>query len=245
MEKNIMNKQFIALSILLLIAPACAKRKNATVVVPTYVTPENPGLITHQVPVIQDVPESNLVPEVSEINPEINEDVDAFILEEDENPFNADLIRTTSSSNEADVTTINDEGDLISVNEDEEQVGDLQNDSAKYGLKRIYYDFDQYDTRPDQQAAIDHNLNKVKDLVDKDFTVVVEGHACNSAGSSAYNMMLSEKRAQKLAEHFTDNGVDEAKLRTVGRGNELPIVSSGNREQQAPNRRVEIYAYKS
>ena len=55
-------------------------------------------------------------------------------------------------------------------------------------------------------------------------------------------MMLSEDRARTVADYLKRHGV-KGEISTVGHGSEHRLVESGNREQQAPNRRVEIYAY--
>ncbi|MBA3954253.1 OmpA family protein [Candidatus Dependentiae bacterium] len=212
-----MNKQIIALALLLVSIPACCRRKKS-LLGPTYT--ETCTTVTEE-PTCPNKPTH------------FNEDINPFELDEDSNPFN-------TLANEADLS----EEDMNLVNA-EETTRDLQKDSASYGLKRIYYDFDQYDVRPDQEGALKHNLQIARKLADKGLVLVVEGHACNSAGSSAYNMMLSEKRAQALADYLVSNGVDESQLRVVGRGSELCIIPSGTRQQQAPNRRVEVYAYKA
>lgn len=210
-----MNKQIIVLAVLLLSLPAC--RRKQALVTPTCVE-------TCTTLAAEPCPNKQT---------NCNEDVDPFVLDEDANPFNT-LVNAAELSN--------DEVNLVNA---EDMTRDLQKDSASYGLKRIYYDFDQYDVRPDQAAAIKHNVAIAKKLAAKGLIIVIEGHACNSAGSSVYNMMLSEKRAQALADYLVANGVDGKQVRVVGRGSELCLIPSGNQEQQAPNRRVEIYAYKA
>lgn len=114
-------------------------------------------------------------------------------------------------------------------------------EQAKQGLKAIYFDFDQYVIRPDQDAAFKKNLDSVKKLTKQGKTIVIEGHACDSAGSESYNVHLSEKRAASVKKALINQGVPADQLKTVGRGVEMCIVHSGTREQQAPNRRVEIF----
>ena len=76
-------------------------------------------------------------------------------------------------------------------------------------------------------------------------TIVIEGHACHSAGSAIYNLALSEKRARHVAQKFAEAGIDSCNIKIAPRGQEMPIVKEGNRKQQAPNRRVEIFAIDS
>ena len=154
-----------------------------------------------------------------------DEDLEAFVLEEDANAL-------TSQIGQESLMVDEDSASLMV---------DDHKDSSRYGLKSIYFDFDQYSIRDDQKSQLAHDLAIVKEITTKGKTVIIEGHACNSAGSAVYNMMLSEKRAKSIANYLVKNGVKKSMIKTVGRGCEMPIVPGGSREQQAPNRRVETY----
>lgn len=106
----------------------------------------------------------------------------------------------------------------------------------------IYFEFDQYKIKPEQKSALERNVVKIQQALASENTyVVVEGHACKSAGTPRYNIMLSERRAEEVKKVLVKNGVSVDKIKVVGRGSEMCKVPSGNREQQAPNRRVEFY----
>lgn len=110
-------------------------------------------------------------------------------------------------------------------------------------FETIYFDFDRYVIRPDQKPALDRVATELKSVIAEkpNVTVVIEGHACNSAGSPTYNMALSERRAQAAFNHLVKGGLPAHRLVTVGRGSEMRKVASGDRDQQAPNRRVEFH----
>lgn len=207
-----MNKKFFGLIVLLAIIPACVKKRTNIIdsSKPYNINGDQPGVVRSDV---------------------ADEDIDAFVLEEDNNPFNSNAIKSDEEEN------------LTLANTESAAPGDLYDDSSKYGLKAIFYDFDQYAIRQDQQSVLEHNLKIVKDLIDQGHKVAIEGHACDSAGSEHYNMMLSEDRAKGVVDYFVNNGVSKEALSSVGWGSKKRIVPFGNREQQAPNRRVEIYAY--
>lgn len=211
-----MNKKYLILSLCLLLVPACIKNRSRPVVM-------QPACVAQDVPFVE---ETQGAPSA--------EDVGALTLEEDEtNPF------TTSATAKA-------QGEEVSLINPEPTEGDLYSDSAQHGLKTVYYDFNQHDTsklHPDQRPALEHNVAVAQKLVNKGYDITLEGHACNSAGDKTYNMMLSEKRADGIKEFFVEHGIDEGRIRTVGWGYERPVIQYGTREQQAPNRRVEIYAY--
>ena len=79
-------------------------------------------------------------------------------------------------------------------------------------------------------------------MIKKGKNIVVEGHACHSAGSAIYNLALSEKRARYAAKKMTNSGTDSKYIKIAPRGHEMPIIKDGNREAQTVNRRVEIFA---
>ena len=110
-------------------------------------------------------------------------------------------------------------------------------------LETAYFGFDHYSVRKDERDKAKRNARKVKEQVeaDKDLTVVVEGHACASAGSAAYNLALSEKRAKSYADFLEANGVPSDRIKKVGRGKEMLVLKEGGREEQWVNRRVELH----
>ena len=110
-------------------------------------------------------------------------------------------------------------------------------------LRKLYFSFNHYGIRPDQQAAAAYDIEQVKQLLAEadgaQPTVVIEGHACQE-GSNLYNLALSEKRAKNVADMFVAAGIDRSAIKVVGRGQECPVALSASREGRAPNRRVEV-----
>ena len=94
-------------------------------------------------------------------------------------------------------------------------------------------------------AAVNPQFNAVLDkiaatLVDYNQTVVqVAGHT-DSTGSHAYNMTLSQKRADSVKSHLTSRGVTAQRLQAVGAGPDHPVADNATPEGRAQNRRVEI-----
>lgn len=119
----------------------------------------------------------------------------------------------------------------------------LNEEEQKKKLKTAYFDFDRHNVRSDERKKAKENADKVKKLVevDKNTTIVVEGHACASAGSAAYNLALSEKRAKSYADFLEANGVPSDRIKKVGRGKEMLVLKEGSREEQWVNRRVELH----
>ncbi|MBP6869394.1 OmpA family protein [Candidatus Babeliales bacterium] len=115
-------------------------------------------------------------------------------------------------------------------------------DQSKQDFKTIYFEFDKYKITKEQQSALEADIEHAKKMIALGKIIVIEGHACDSAGSAVYNMTLSEKRAKFIATQFMDAGVDKASIKIAARGQEMPVHKGGNKHQQAVNRRVEVFA---
>lgn len=69
--------------------------------------------------------------------------------------------------------------------------------------------------------------------------VDVMGHT-DSTGSDAYNLDLSRRRAEAVANYLTLRGVSRARIATTGYGEQYPVADNATEEGRALNRRVEI-----
>ncbi|HEV2704237.1 MAG TPA: OmpA family protein [Steroidobacteraceae bacterium] len=69
--------------------------------------------------------------------------------------------------------------------------------------------------------------------------ILIEGHT-DSRGSDDYNVGLSERRAQSVANALMGKGVPQDNLRTMGRGKAYPVATNDSPEGRQQNRRVEI-----
>ena len=71
------------------------------------------------------------------------------------------------------------------------------------------------------------------------FNVALVGHADDSGGKD-YNLKLSIDRAQVVKKHLVEQGIEEDRIVSYGRGSTQPLSDSGDIEAQRKNRRVEI-----
>jgi outer membrane protein OmpA-like peptidoglycan-associated protein len=69
--------------------------------------------------------------------------------------------------------------------------------------------------------------------------VLIEGHT-DSVGSEAYNLELSERRADAVRDFLLQNGVKAAQLTARGYGKASPVASNDTAEGRQQNRRVEL-----
>lgn len=166
-----------------------------------------------------------------------DEDLDAFVLEDDESGFEDIINNNIQINSSQELTLVQDESGSSNL-------GDPYYNSAAYGLKNIYYDFGRTGVKQDQTNYLDDNIKIIKNLIDKNYTIVLAGHACDTKGSSyERNMTISSERPQIIADKLVASGIDSKNIKVVGWGSEMKIVPFGDKLQQAPNRRVEFYAY--
>ncbi|MCK6548379.1 OmpA family protein [Myxococcota bacterium] len=69
--------------------------------------------------------------------------------------------------------------------------------------------------------------------------VRVEGHT-DERGSDDYNLELSQRRSESVAEYLVKRGVNANRLEAVGYGEQRPVDPAKNEEAYAKNRRVEF-----
>ncbi|MBV7296624.1 OmpA family protein [Enterovibrio paralichthyis] len=79
---------------------------------------------------------------------------------------------------------------------------------------------------------------RVMNKYDKTF-LSIDGHT-DSTGDAAYNMSLSEKRAESVRNFLLRQGVNGQRMYVTGFGETQPIASNDSSAGRAANRRVEI-----
>lgn len=104
--------------------------------------------------------------------------------------------------------------------------------------KRIHFEFDKAVIRPISFRILDAVVDILK--TNSDIRKVrVEGH-CDYKGSDAYNMRLSQRRANAVRDYLMAHGVEADRLVAVGYGESRPIATNETAEGRARNRRVEF-----
>lgn len=98
------------------------------------------------------------------------------------------------------------------------------------------FGFDSYKLSDEVKAELDAIASKLN--ASKEYNIVVAGHTCN-IGSEAYNMKLSEKRAQEVVKYLLSKGVNNAYIGSENYGEAKPAVEN-TYEKRKYNRRVEF-----
>ncbi|GAB2910084.1 OmpA family protein [Paralcaligenes sp. KSB-10] len=100
-----------------------------------------------------------------------------------------------------------------------------------------FFDFDKATLKPagrqmlDQVAAQANTVNLE--------TLIATGYT-DSIGSAAYNLKLSQRRANAVKSYLVSKGIDANHIYAEGKGKTNPVASNKTREGRAKNRRVEI-----
>lgn len=101
----------------------------------------------------------------------------------------------------------------------------------------ITFDSDAYAVN----ASFKPVLNSVsKVLKEYKSTMIQVGGHTDSTGQEKYNMLLSQQRAQSVANVLAGYGVEQVRLDIVGFGPSAPIASNATPAGRAQNRRVEL-----
>ncbi|MGA3012944.1 MAG: OmpA family protein, partial [Bacteroidales bacterium] len=77
-----------------------------------------------------------------------------------------------------------------------------------YKIENIYYDFDRYFIRPDAEPTLKKLIRIMKEIP---ITVELGSHA-DCRGSDAYNMVLTEKRANSAFQYIVKGGVESSRI---------------------------------
>ncbi len=106
----------------------------------------------------------------------------------------------------------------------------------------LLFDFDSDRIRSDAAANLNELARSFTKYPNSDLLIV--GHT-DSRGEDAYNMNLSQRRANAASAYLQAQGVPAARIRTSGRGEMEPVASNASDAGMQQNRRVEIAIYAS
>lgn len=104
----------------------------------------------------------------------------------------------------------------------------------------ILFDVNKAQLKP----AAEKNLTDLAAILNKysDTKILIEGHT-DSTGSEDYNLELSRRRAQSVANFMAGLQVDPTRFTIMGYGETQPVASNETTEGRQLNRRVDIAIY--
>ncbi|HZJ00476.1 MAG TPA: OmpA family protein [Gemmatimonadaceae bacterium] len=106
----------------------------------------------------------------------------------------------------------------------------------------LLFDFDSDRIRPDAAKNFQELANSLTKFGNSNLLIV--GHT-DSQGEDAYNMNLSQRRANSASAYLQSLGVPASRISTAGRGEAEPVATNDTDAGRQLNRRVEVAIYAS
>ncbi len=148
---------------------------------------------------------------------------------------------------EPDPCTLDDDGDGINDCDDQcpSTPADVAVDASgcpKPGevlmrLEGVNFAFDSAELTPESERILDQATQELQEAAS--VTVRVEGHT-DSTGPEAYNLQLSERRAQAVVDYLISKGIDPSRVEPEGMGEGNPVDTNDTKEGRYHNRRVDF-----
>ncbi len=148
---------------------------------------------------------------------------------------------------EPDPCTLDDDGDGINDCDDQcpstpadvavDASGCPKPDEVLMRLEGVNFAFDSAKLTPESERILDQATQELQEAAS--VTVRVEGHT-DSIGSEAYNLQLSERRAQGVVVYLISKGFDPSRVEPEGMGEGNPVDTNDTKEGRYHNRRVDF-----
>lgn len=140
---------------------------------------------------------------------------------------------------ERDILLSRESDELIAEISDEDKVANFVSgeDENLILSSSILFKFDSDKLNKSSHALLD----KIAGLMgyNENIELTIAGHTDNT-GPAEYNLGLSKRRAQSVANYFILKGITDSRFQIVGYGLTEPKVSNDTREGRSQNRRVEF-----
>jgi OmpA-OmpF porin, OOP family len=104
-------------------------------------------------------------------------------------------------------------------------------------LGDVLFDFNRAELHSGSQQNLYRLVTFLRENPDRE--VVIEGHT-DSVGSESYNLDLSQRRAESVRAFLAQNGIDAARMASMGFGESRPVASNESNAGRQQNRRVEV-----
>jgi len=122
-----------------------------------------------------------------------------------------------------------------------EELAELQARETERGLMMtlgdVLFDLDKATLKPGAETRLDRLASFLMDYPER--SLLIEGHT-DSTGSDAYNLTLSQRRADAVADYLESQGIPRSRLYARGYGKAYPLVGNEKAAGRQQNRRVEL-----
>ncbi|MEM0996139.1 MAG: OmpA family protein [Bacteroidota bacterium] len=113
-----------------------------------------------------------------------------------------------------------------------------QTEANKLVITWQFFDVDKYIIKRDYYDDLEHVVQVMKKIPTIKLNVI--GHT-DWDNTEAYNQVLSENRANEVANYLVERGVSRNRLNISGMGEAMPLYDNSNAKLKKWNRRVELY----
>ena len=104
-------------------------------------------------------------------------------------------------------------------------------------LNQFQFEFGNARLRADNDPILDLVLQAFRQCPEANFEI--EGHTDNT-GPEAYNIRLSQLRAEAVLKALAERGIETSRMRAVGYGPQHPLVPNDTLEGRTRNRRIDV-----
>jgi peptidoglycan-associated lipoprotein len=118
-----------------------------------------------------------------------------------------------------------------------EQIQKDQLATALADLNDVFFLYDSWKLTEDAKAGLERDAAWLKANPTK--TLTIEGY-CDERGTSAYNLVLGERRAKAARDYLIELGVEPGRLTTVSYGKERPFCTEHEEACYKQNRRAHL-----
>jgi peptidoglycan-associated lipoprotein len=117
------------------------------------------------------------------------------------------------------------------------RVSPLNDPSNILSKRSVYYDYDNYDVKPEFRELVEAHARYLRD--NPGARVTLEGN-CDERGSREYNVALGQKRSEGVKKMMTLLGAREQQIEAVSFGEEKPKSNGHDESAWSQNRRSDI-----
>jgi OOP family OmpA-OmpF porin len=101
-----------------------------------------------------------------------------------------------------------------------------------------HFAFNSATLTPGAIAELSDTLSSLQS--DPELRIRIDGHT-DSVGSDAYNLRLSQRRADSVKHYLVGEGISGSRIETRGFGESSPVADNDTEAGRARNRRVEVH----
>ena len=133
-----------------------------------------------------------------------------------------------------ETNTLTAKADSSNADRQMDEIRTEQAAAAAAGLQDVFFAFDSFVITEEGRQALSRDAEWIK--AHQGAQLKIEGH-CDERGTSAYNLVLGEKRAKVVRNYLVELGVPSNRLSVVSYGKERPFCTEHDESCYSQNRR--------